>query len=125
MDLFLFNDKDFKWFEERGRELVKVDMEPGDFVFCDSRTMHYARLPEGDQIRHVQNICMTPCQLRMRRNWRRRSAASRITWAQPTGRTGEAPPSPPSSLWRLFLLDVLLTSYSARLATFIPPLKIP
>jgi hypothetical protein len=35
-------------------------MEPGDFVLWDSRTMHYACLPEGDQIRHVQYICMTP-----------------------------------------------------------------
>ncbi|KAH8900322.1 Clavaminate synthase-like protein [Thozetella sp. PMI_491] len=60
MDLFLFSQKDVKWFEERGCELIKVCMEPGDFVLWDSRTMHYARFPEGDQIRHVQYICMTP-----------------------------------------------------------------
>jgi hypothetical protein len=60
MDLFLFSEKDGKWFEERGCELTRVDMEPGDFVLWDSRTMYYARLPEGDQIRHVQYICMTP-----------------------------------------------------------------
>ncbi|KAJ5464780.1 uncharacterized protein N7458_000466 [Penicillium daleae] len=47
MDLFLFSDKD-------------VNMDPGDFVLWDSRTMHYACLPEGDQIRHVQYICMIP-----------------------------------------------------------------
>ena len=45
---------------DRGCELVKINMEPGDFVLWDSRTMHYARLPEGNQIRHVQYICMTP-----------------------------------------------------------------
>ncbi|KAJ5890761.1 uncharacterized protein N7473_006989 [Penicillium subrubescens] len=60
MDLFLFSDKDVEWFKERGCELIKVNMEPGDFVLWDSRTMHYACLPEGDQIRHVQYICMTP-----------------------------------------------------------------
>ncbi|KAI0163386.1 hypothetical protein BJ166DRAFT_526207 [Pestalotiopsis sp. NC0098] len=60
MDLFLFSKKDVQWFEDRGCELVKIDMEPGDFVLWDSRTMHYARFPEGEQIRHVQYICMTP-----------------------------------------------------------------
>ncbi|KAL4971936.1 hypothetical protein BDW66DRAFT_163291 [Aspergillus desertorum] len=60
MDLFLFHQKDLKWFEDRGCELVKINMDPGDFVLWDSRTMHYACLPEGDQIRHVQYICMTP-----------------------------------------------------------------
>ncbi|KAL2290252.1 hypothetical protein FJTKL_00711 [Diaporthe vaccinii] len=60
MDLYLFSEKDVKWFEERGCELIKVNMEPGDFVLWDSRTMHYARLPEGEQIRNVQYICMTP-----------------------------------------------------------------
>ncbi|KAM3064989.1 hypothetical protein ACMFMG_001197 [Clarireedia jacksonii] len=60
MDLFLFNPKDLKWFEDRGCEMIKVNMEPGDFVLWDSRTMHYACLPEGEQIRHVQYICMTP-----------------------------------------------------------------
>ncbi|KAI8686823.1 hypothetical protein NCS56_00343600 [Fusarium sp. Ph1] len=60
IDLFLFNEADVKWFEEKGCKLTKVNMEPGDFVLWDSRTMHYAKLPEGNQIRHVQYICMTP-----------------------------------------------------------------
>lgn len=59
-DLFLFDPKDLKWFEDRGCELVKINMEPGDFVLWDSRTIHYAELPQGNQIRHVQYICMTP-----------------------------------------------------------------
>ena len=60
MDLFLFSEKDVKWFESKGCEMIKVNMKPGDFVLWDSRTMHYAKLPEGNQIRHVQYICMTP-----------------------------------------------------------------
>ncbi|KIW88821.1 uncharacterized protein Z519_10305 [Cladophialophora bantiana CBS 173.52] len=60
MDLFLFNDKDVQWFKDKGCELVKINMEPGDFVLWDSRTMHYAEFPMGEQIRHVQYICMTP-----------------------------------------------------------------
>lgn len=60
MDLFLFSERDVKWFEERGCETVKINMNPGDFVLWDSRTIHYAKLPEGNQIRHVQYICMTP-----------------------------------------------------------------
>lgn len=60
MDLFLFSEKDVQWFKDRGCELIKVNMNPGDFVLWDSRTMHYAKFPEGNQIRHVQYICMTP-----------------------------------------------------------------
>lgn len=60
MDLFIFSEKDVKWFESKGCELVKMNMEPGDFVLWDSRTMHYATFPEGQQIRHAQYICMTP-----------------------------------------------------------------
>jgi hypothetical protein len=60
MDLFLFHEKDVKWFQERGCELTKVNLGPGDFVLRDSRPLHYACFPEGDQIRHAQYICMTP-----------------------------------------------------------------
>lgn len=60
-DVFFFDEKkDLEWFTDRGCELVKINMEPGDLVLWDSRTIHYARLPEGDQIRHAQYICMTP-----------------------------------------------------------------
>ena len=77
MDLFIFSEKDVKWFEERGCEMYKVNMDPGDLVLWDSRTIHCkllrsiavstlltlekdARFPEGNQIRHVQYVCMTP-----------------------------------------------------------------
>ncbi|KAJ5681632.1 uncharacterized protein N7477_001572 [Penicillium maclennaniae] len=36
MDLFLFSEKDVQWFKDRGCELIKVNMEPGDFVLWDS-----------------------------------------------------------------------------------------
>lgn len=59
-DLFIFTEEDVKWFESQGCELVKTCLEPGDLALWDSRTMHYACFPEGDLIRHVQYICMTP-----------------------------------------------------------------
>ena len=59
-DLFIFKEEDVKWFEKRGCEMMKVNLEPGDLVLWDSRTMHYACFPEGDLIRHVQYVCMTP-----------------------------------------------------------------
>ncbi|KAK8159714.1 hypothetical protein IWX90DRAFT_390525 [Phyllosticta citrichinensis] len=59
-DLFIFSEDDVQWFKDHGCEQVKINMEPGDLVLWDSRTMHHACLPEGNQIRHVQYICMTP-----------------------------------------------------------------
>ncbi|KAI9661857.1 MAG: hypothetical protein M1821_009096 [Bathelium mastoideum] len=59
-DLFIFTEQDVKWFEDHGCELIKTCLEPGDLVLWDSRTMHYACWPEGQQIRHAQYICMTP-----------------------------------------------------------------
>jgi len=57
-DLFLFNEKDVQWFKDHGCELIKLNLDPGDLVLWDSRTMHYAAFPEGDLIRHIQYICM-------------------------------------------------------------------
>ncbi|EGP86303.1 unnamed protein product [Zymoseptoria tritici ST99CH_3D1] len=59
-DLFIFREQDVQWFKDHGCELVKVNMEPGDMAVWDSRTMHYACFPQGDLIRHVQYVCMTP-----------------------------------------------------------------
>ncbi|TKA81740.1 hypothetical protein B0A55_01120 [Friedmanniomyces simplex] len=59
-DLFIFKDSDVKWFEDHGCEMIKTNLEPGDLALWDSRTMHYARFPEGERVRHVQYICMTP-----------------------------------------------------------------
>ena len=38
--------------------MTKVYMEPGDFGIWAFRTMHYAKFPESDQIRHVQYVRM-------------------------------------------------------------------
>ncbi|KAJ5370513.1 uncharacterized protein N7496_006605 [Penicillium cataractarum] len=61
-DLFIFTQEDVKWFEARGCKLIKVCLEPGDFVVWDSRTMHYACFPDAESqtIRSIQYICMTP-----------------------------------------------------------------
>nr|OQO20665.1 hypothetical protein B0A51_11024 [Rachicladosporium sp. CCFEE 5018] len=59
-DLFIFKETDVKWFEDHGCEMVKMNMDPGDLVLWDSRTMHYACFPQGNQIRHVQYVCYTP-----------------------------------------------------------------
>ncbi|KUJ15036.1 phytanoyl-CoA dioxygenase [Mollisia scopiformis] len=60
VDLFLFKQEHLDWFRERGCELMQVDCGPGDFVIWDSRTMHYASFPEGEEIRTVFYICYTP-----------------------------------------------------------------
>jgi len=60
VDLFLFKDEHLDWFKSKGCELVKVNAEAGDFVIWDSRTMHYAAFPEGEEIRTVFYICYTP-----------------------------------------------------------------
>ncbi|CZR57791.1 uncharacterized protein PAC_07680 [Phialocephala subalpina] len=60
LDLFLFKQEHLDWFRDRGCELIKVDCGPGDFVIWDSRTMHYAAFPEGEEIRTVFYICYTP-----------------------------------------------------------------
>ena len=78
-DLFIFKESDVKWFEARGCKLEKINLDPGDLVCAqlialtydlvltcstqvlwDSRTMHYACFPQGERIRHIQYICMTP-----------------------------------------------------------------
>jgi hypothetical protein len=59
-DLFLFRPEQLKWYEDRGCELVKVCADPGDVVIWDSRTMHYACFPEGEEVRTIIYACYTP-----------------------------------------------------------------
>lgn len=59
-DFYPFQDKDLKWFEERGCNIVKVCAEPGDLILWDSRQLHYAVYPETDLIRTVIYTCLTP-----------------------------------------------------------------
>lgn len=50
-----FDDKEVKWFEERGCTIEKVDCGPGDLVVWDSRCVHWNVLPKGERVRSV--IC--------------------------------------------------------------------
>jgi hypothetical protein len=59
-DLFLFRKEHLDWFTDHGCELVLVDCDAGDFVIWDSRTLHYAAFPEGEEIRTVLYMCYTP-----------------------------------------------------------------
>ncbi|KAJ5721730.1 uncharacterized protein N7483_009664 [Penicillium malachiteum] len=47
-DWYRFTLEDVKWFEDHGCNLIKVDAEPGDVIIWDSRTVHYASLPQKD-----------------------------------------------------------------------------
>lgn len=54
---------DVKWFEDRGCKLIKIDAEPGDLIIWDSRTVHYASLPQSDNIRTIIYATYTPATL--------------------------------------------------------------
>lgn len=60
LDWFGFSDEEVAWFEKRGCELIKVCAEPGDLILWDSRTIHYNKLPESQNLRAVMYICYTP-----------------------------------------------------------------
>ncbi|KAL3440561.1 hypothetical protein BJX65DRAFT_300404 [Aspergillus insuetus] len=62
-DFFGFKMEHLSWFEERGCRLIKVCVDPGDLIIWDSRTLHYARLPESETIRSVIYITYTPAAL--------------------------------------------------------------
>lgn len=59
-DFYPFEDRDVKWYEEQGCELVKVCADPGDLILWDSRQMHYAVYPQSDKIRTIIYACYTP-----------------------------------------------------------------
>jgi hypothetical protein len=48
-----FSLSDIKWFEDHGCKLIKVNGEPGDVIIWDSRTKHYASLPQSETIRTI------------------------------------------------------------------------
>jgi len=58
-----FNDKEVKWFEDRGCEIVKVELPVGSLVVWDSRCVHWNVLPQGKQARSVVYTCYTPAAL--------------------------------------------------------------
>ncbi|KAM0424276.1 hypothetical protein ACHAPT_010421 [Fusarium lateritium] len=63
LDWYGFTLQDVKWFEDHGCKLIKVDAEPGDVIIWDSRTVHYAKLPESDTIRTIIYATYTPASL--------------------------------------------------------------
>jgi hypothetical protein len=62
-DWFGFTLEDVKWFEDRGCKLIKIDAEPGDLIIWDSRTVHYASLPQSETIRTIIYATYTPARL--------------------------------------------------------------
>ena len=59
-DFYAFNEEQVKWFEERGCTQYKVEAKPGDLILWDSRTMHHAAFPMGNEIRTVIYTCFAP-----------------------------------------------------------------
>lgn len=59
-DFYLFNEEQVKWFEDRGCTQYKVEAKPGDLILWDSRTMHHAAFPMGNEIRTVIYTCFAP-----------------------------------------------------------------
>ncbi|KAI0973186.1 hypothetical protein F4678DRAFT_40720 [Xylaria arbuscula] len=62
-DYYMFQLEDLEWFKERGCREIKIEMEPGDLVLWDSRTIHHVAKIETEQIRSVIYVCMTPSSL--------------------------------------------------------------
>ncbi len=58
--LLRINEEQVKWFEERGCTQYKVEAKPGDLILWDSRTMHHAAFPMGNEIRTVIYTCFAP-----------------------------------------------------------------
>lgn len=52
-DWFGFEKEEVQWFKDRGCEIVKVCVDPGDLILWDSRTMHWNCLPESEAVRSV------------------------------------------------------------------------
>jgi hypothetical protein len=62
-DWYGYKTEELKWFEEHGCEMIKIDAEAGDLIIWDSRSIHYASLPESDKIRTVVYASYTPREL--------------------------------------------------------------
>ncbi|KAJ5701954.1 hypothetical protein N7488_009502 [Penicillium malachiteum] len=59
-DFYPFKEHHVKWYEEQGCKFIKVCAEPGDLILWDSRSMHYAKFPESDEVRTIIYACYTP-----------------------------------------------------------------
>lgn len=61
-DYFSLTPRQLKWFEDKGCEMIRVSLEPGDLIVWDSRTIHYggAQGPESNQIRTIIYASYSP-----------------------------------------------------------------
>lgn len=61
-DSYHFTALQLEWFAERGCEILRVSLEPGDLIVWDSRTIHYggAPGPSSNQIRSVIYASYSP-----------------------------------------------------------------
>ncbi len=59
-DGYQWTEEELKWFKERGCEWVKPEMDLGDFVLWDSRTVHYGATPLEQKKRFAICMCLFP-----------------------------------------------------------------
>ncbi|CDK28039.1 unnamed protein product [Kuraishia capsulata CBS 1993] len=61
-DVYRFTPEEYNWFLKHGCEMVKLEVEPGDLILWDSRTIHWGAEPnsESDVIRSVVYASYTP-----------------------------------------------------------------
>lgn len=64
-DVYLFDDNELAWFQERGLQPHKVCAEPGDLLMWDSRVIHYGSDPteKSTQIRAAIYATYLPASL--------------------------------------------------------------
>jgi hypothetical protein len=63
LDLTQFTPAELTWFERRGCVSRKLELQPGDLVLWDSRTIHYNTAPRGGELRSAIYICYAPAKL--------------------------------------------------------------
>lgn len=61
-DIFLLTNEQLQWFLDRGCEEIKVNVEPGDLIIWDSRTIHWGKEPEpgSEVVRSIIYASYTP-----------------------------------------------------------------
>jgi len=62
-DSFMWTEPQLQWFIDRGCEWVKPEMEPGDFVLWDSRTVHYGAAPLDQKKRFAICTLFSHCHI--------------------------------------------------------------
>lgn len=69
-----FTKAEIAWFLERGAEIIRVKLEPGDVILWDSRTIHYggAAGPSSNQIRSVIYASYSPVEFASKESLQRK-----------------------------------------------------